>query len=714
MQPKASAVSLLEKLIGGLSVVFFFIFPLFFLTNVSEFNEYPKLILLITTAGLMLILWMVKSILVKRFVIARTPFDLVLLFMVIVFAVSTYFSVSPNVSLFGQFNSWHWTLVEMLALVGLFYAVVSNVQGVGQVRVLLMSIFSSAFVASLVSIIVYFNVLDGKQLPAYLNFLQVLAVDGFSTVGNTVSTLVLFLVGAFIGFFLIRSAMASWRLGQRFALVTVSVMSLPIIFGLVLWLAVYIPGLPGRSLPITQLDFSATWRIASSAIRDYPLWGTGPSTYSAAYNAYRPASINQTDYWNVVFDRGGNEYMSWMTTLGIVGVIALLGLLVQVVRTSRVVLLPTSAGHEKTTDSAVAELLAYRSPVVLGVLGILLVFFFTPSTVFTVGLMFMLLVVWMLIEKHQPGGLVDDVVLSLAAIKARLFLADGKMSAIDNQDQHGGQIMPWLVGVPTFVIVAVSMFYLVQDVRSNVAYAQSVRALNANSPAQEIYDAQGSAINLSPRRDAYHRAYAQTNITLAGVIATQRGESITDGERNDVVTLIQQAIREIRIITEVLDPASALNWQVRGNVYQNLLGVATGADQWALEAYQNAIRLAPLDPRLRVNIGSLYLTLAVSAPATDGTQGDAPAADAPQVPATKQANLVQAEGAFLDAIRLKPDYANAHFNLAAVYKEAQRYDLAKTELESTLRLLDPSSADYQTAQTELDQVTPLVTPTPAQ
>jgi hypothetical protein len=55
-------------------------------------------------------------------------------------------------------------------------------------------------------------------------------------------------------------------------------------------------------------------------------------------------------------------------------------------------------------------------------------------------------------------------------------------------------------------------------------------------------------------------------------------------------------------------------------------------------------------------------------------------------------------------VAVKPDYANAHYNLAAAYKAKGDTADAKTELTTVLSLLDKNSADYQKAKTDLDNI----------
>ncbi|NCS32507.1 hypothetical protein GW793_03350 [bacterium] len=671
----------ISSAITWISIAFFFVLPLFMLPITTEFNEYNKLVLLIGTTSVMLVLWIVSFLLRKKVVVSRTPFDIPLVLLLAAFLISTWYSVSRYTSIFGSFNSWHWTAVEMFSLIVLFYVIVTNVDEMKKVWLMVISFVSSVFVVAIVAILGYFNVFDSLFSNTTNTFLGTLTVDGFSPAGAVNSTIVLFLVALFFAIILLFNEI---KAKNTIALGTLGLVTGVIGVALVLWLGYYIPGIPSQGATPIQPAFTTSWRIASSAIRDYPWFGTGLSTYSTAYNAYRSAGINGTDYWNVIFDRSGSEYMTLLTTAGVIGLIAFATFVLRVVFAARKVLAVSPA------SDAISRV---KYPAALAVVSLLVIYLFVSSTVLTSILLFMMLALWMSVEKLQSGSgeLVEEVELSFSAITGK------------NKEGSHSQLLPWIVSIPVLAISITILFFTVQDFRSNVAYATSLRLIAQNAPASEIYNAQGKAINLNGYRDAYHRGYAETNISFANAIAQVRGEELTDTDRSDILTLIDEAIRQVRVTTELLNPVSAANWQVRANVYRNLLGVATGADQWALESYLNAINLAPSDPRLYVDLGGLYLTLALSTP-EEGTTGEAPGENVPATPTTREDNLARAESVLLNAINLKSDYANAHYNLAAVYNAAERYDLAKTELETVLRLVANEGPEHDRAQQDLDVV----------
>lgn len=672
-----SVVDSINKIIFYIGAGYLFLFPLFFLTQTSEFTEYNKLFLTIFVASIFLVLWGLKTLMLKKLSVTKTPLDASLVVLVISVALGTFFAVNRNVSIFGSFNVWHMIGIEILSFVIIFYVLLSSIKDKNHIRGLELAFFSSTFLLAVLAVLVYFNVFDSVTLPASL---EVLKVNGFSPAGSAKSLIVTLLSGLFMGIFVLRD---SGRVVDQSMKISFAAMTVTIGLGLTLWLGAFIPGIQSRTLPSAQLNFDTSWRIAISSVRDYPWFGVGPSNYSYAYNLYKPSALNRTDSWALVFNNSGSEYMTWLTTVGLVGFFALLFFVFRVIVAARASIAKSNGNTENN-----------RTPYMVAVLGLLLLYLFMSSTVMTTGLFFILLTLWMLYEKFENNESIEDVEISLAAVNTRVGT------------NNSYQILPWIVATPMIALAGVLFYYSVQDFRSNIAYAESVQAINQNQTAQEIYDAQSLAINLNPRRDVYHRAYAETSLRLAEVIAEQRGESITETEREDIVTLISNAIRETRITTELVNPSSSNNWRARGNIYRRLLGVANGADRWALHGFQQARILAPNDPRLLLDIGRLYYSLAVSESPAEGEAGQAPGSEIPDVPETKQARLIQAEQALLQALAQRPDYGAARFQLGVVYLEAGNNDLARQEFERAQSLFTEGSVDYQRVQQLLDTLPP--------
>jgi len=87
------------------------------------------------------------------------------------------------------------------------------------------------------------------------------------------------------------------------------------------------------------------------------------------------------------------------------------------------------------------------------------------------------------------------------------------------------------------------------------------------------------------------------------------------------------------------NPQSADNWLVRGYVYQSLVGLATDANDWAMKAYDEALKLNPNDPYAITQKGIVYFV---------------------------NKDYQNAKSNFEKALELKPDYKNAQDGIKAI------------------------------------------------
>jgi tetratricopeptide (TPR) repeat protein len=223
------------------------------------------------------------------------------------------------------------------------------------------------------------------------------------------------------------------------------------------------------------------------------------------------------------------------------------------------------------------------------------------------------------------------------------------------------------------ILMIALAYYTTRVYAAEVAFANSLRAAQQND-GNQTYQLQQLAIRRNPRVSAYHRTYALTNLNLANAIAAQ-GE-LSDQDRANIAQLIQQSIREAKNAVS-LDQRNAANWETLATIYRNLINVAQNSEQWTIASYLQAIQTDPINPRLRLELGGVYFGL---------TQYD------------------QAIRLFQQATELKPDWANAYFNLAMAHKEKNELQLALVNMQQVVQLLDPESPDMARAQEELNEL----------
>ncbi|HUS60371.1 MAG TPA: tetratricopeptide repeat protein [Nevskiaceae bacterium] len=302
----------------------------------------------------------------------------------------------------------------------------------------------------------------------------------------------------------------------------------------------------------------------------------------------------------------------------------------------------------------------------LGLLACLLLLFFLPGSFLILFTFFVLLAIWAPKSGEPLGTSPRDE--SVLPVPKQLSL-----------------IPLGLVGVA----VAVAFYFGGRAYMADVYFRRSLTAL-AQNQGIETYNYQIKALELNPRQTSYRLAYSQTNFALANSLASQ--PDLSDQGRAQISQLIQQAINEAKLAT-VLSPNNAETWENLGQLYRNIINFAQGAEEWAIATCRQAVVTDPINPRLRVDLGGLYYSLQ---------------------------NYDAAVRQFQIAVDLKPDFANGYYNLAAAYREQEKYPEAHQAMQLVLNFIPFDSADYQKAKDELDELakklpveaTPAPQPTP--
>lgn len=682
-----SIISFLLLFVAGLT-------PVLFLNQMTEFYEMPKLVFLIVSGVLLLGLWIFSWILKGKVQITRTPLDIPLLLLLGIVLVSTYFSNSQYQSIYGNFPRVHGSAVSWVVYIIMYFVAVSNLKNLTRIRTFLYVLYGSSAAVALISVFSFFGI--------YLPF-QFAQSANFAPTGSTFSTLSLLLLMLPLPLLSIVSpnkmlpqpvALAASIL---FAVTIVLIGSIPtyialavvfvlcflitkphknarfrkalpmfatpaIVAALVLALAyIPFPGNPLHSLQNAfpkeiQLPFAVSWKVSASAFRDAPLVGTGPATYLFDFTNYKPLEFNLLDYWNFNFDTAYNEFLQVWGTMGLLGLLALV-IIVLVVLNSARRNLSVHLASEDNTIPALSPAFAISSLV-----AILLLFLHVTTLVSVIATLFVFAVL-MASQRH-----IRERVISLSmGLKA---------STADNKQFD---LLPVIVFV-VFIVAAVPVLY--QTYNATAAdYWHRQALVQATQSGNLTYTYLQRAETLNPVIDLYRIDMAQTNFALANAIATQKGPTeqnpqgtLTDQDRRTIQTLLSQAINEGRVAV-ALSPLSARNWEVLAAIYRNITGVAQNALTFSLDAYGRAIQRDPLNPALRISVGGIYY---------------------------QAQNYDLAIRFFSDAANLKPDNANAFYNLAVALRDKGDLQNAKLVADRAVALLaeNRESQGFKTA-TEL-------------
>jgi len=261
----------------------------------------------------------------------------------------------------------------------------------------------------------------------------------------------------------------------------------------------------------------------------------------------------------------------------------------------------------------------------------------------------------------------------LALFVSNLRLSGNTKYVFDNTEKFNDS--GWQKPAIALIILAGLIsggYFLTRLVLADYHFAKSLQAAAANR-GTETYNEQIAALQLNPWNENYRVSYSQTNLALANALAAQ--PNLTDQQKQTVLALVQQSIREGRNAVS-LEPRRAGDWENLSIIYRNLINFAQGADQFAIATQNQAITFDPTNPRLRLDLGGIYFSLK---------------------------DFQSAGQTFAQAVTLKPDYANAHYNLAQAMKELKLNSQAVQQLQATATLVcgSPQSADCKKVNAEI-------------
>jgi tetratricopeptide (TPR) repeat protein len=408
--------------------------------------------------------------------------------------------------------------------------------------------------------------------------------------------------------------------------------------------------LPGKPAEMRLVPFTASWSVMLDTVRAprQALIGTGPESYANAYALFKPSWMNENDAWNTYFNRASNSPLNILSTMGFVGLVAWLLLANQIIKQVKA---STPAGKP------------YIWPLLI---GLVLELIFPPNLVL-LGLQGVFLTLYIAAERSRFST------IEFRAMAVQIVRSAQSSFGETPTKQKPSYISTYIIAGILLLAVGAGSYFMG---RSYMAYA---RMHDANKALVEndiisAYNLEREAIVLNPFVSEFRRQYALTNLSIAAAIS-QKAEP-TEEDQTQIAELVQQSVREARV-SITLDPSNWQNYLNLAQIYQNLISTNEEALQWSIQTYVEAANANPMDPNIRMSLGSIFYG---------------------------QKQFDQAASLFSQAVNLKPDLPNSHYNLAVSLIELGQLEEAVKEYQSTLSLLDPNSEDYITANKELEEL----------
>lgn len=321
-------------------------------------------------------------------------------------------------------------------------------------------------------------------------------------------------------------------------------------------------------IPVLEVKPSTlgTWQVAKHTLSHDPVFGAGPNRFADEWVKYKPAGINQTQFWNVDFRFGVGLIPSQMVTTGLLGLLAWIFFFVAIVYYGVRFIFTTR--QDKSTRALL--LLSFLGSLYLWVFCII----YVPDNAlfglaFLVTGLFVAILTDTKIIKNSEFSLTEDPRLSFASILLFMALIIGSI---------------------------VAGYLVIQKYASIYAYQKGQSALSVKNDIEEARAKVLWASSLS-RQDLYYRNLSELDVALAGRLLSNT--TLPKEElRLRFLTQTDTAIKDALMATKI-NPVNYLNWLALGRVYGALVPLGIdGAYEKGQEAFAKAKVLNPTNPAI--------------------------------------------------------------------------------------------------------------------
>ena len=331
--------------------------------------------------------------------------------------------------------------------------------------------------------------------------------------------------------------------------------------------------IPNR-LQISNTEVSpslgATMSITKGVLAKYPVFGVGPNRFGEAWSMYKPAVINNTQFWDVSFGSGSGLLPTLTATTGYLGILAWL------IFSVLFLVIGVKSVFSSIKNGVNWEMMAFF---VLSLYLFISSFFYSTGTViFLLSLAF------------------TGVFIGLAASSSN------KEISISFLNDHRKSFFSILVLILIVIFSVATSFKYIERFTSVSYFGKAIFA--STEPVAENYI--NKALSLYSN-DLYLRTYSQIYLVKLKSIAS-KGSSLSDADKADLQASFDQAVNSAQMAA-AYDPSNYLNFQLLGSVYQAVgsLGVKDAYSK-AVLAYQTASSLNPLNPGLKLAMaGALFV-----------------------------------------------------------------------------------------------------------
>ena len=410
-----------------------------------------------------------------------------------------------------------------------------------------------------------------------------------------------------------------------------------------------------RKLNFSAVDirpsFVLNGQVFINTITESPkkaLLGYSPNNFDDAWQKNIPYRVLQSSFWNTRFSLGASHIFTWFVTLGILGTIAVIYLLLTYCAVAIRVFLRTARTGTPDPDLVMPFMISFLSWLYVGI--------YVPSLP-VVALAF------------ASTGLLIGVLTSKGVIKKHEFdyLVDPRGSFFS------------ILSLVVVLILSIIMIYF-----SSVKFASFYNYSKAVSSNDNSARYLTNAIRLNPKNDLFQRTLSIYYVGRATRLINENRENLSSvsGQVSEFIRLAESSAT----LATRTNPNNPTNWKNLGSFYELVQNLGQeGQDAYAsgLDSYNKALVYSPKDV-------SIYL--------------------AKSRLEYRNKNQVAANEYIAQALSVKPNYSEAYVlratyknsandSIGAIedYKKAISFSPRNASLYLTLASVYASKGDYQNA-----------------
>ncbi|KKW19853.1 MAG: Peptidase S1 and S6 chymotrypsin/Hap [Parcubacteria group bacterium GW2011_GWA2_51_10] len=401
-------------------------------------------------------------------------------------------------------------------------------------------------------------------------------------------------------------------------------------------------------------------------------FGSGPNTFTNEWRLYKPAEINATQFWNAEFSSGIGSVPTSLITVGVVGFLAWIEVLVALLWVAYAAL---RRGRDENGYAGVV------APIALST-----IFLFAFSVLYVPGAGLSML-------SFLLFGLLLALAALIGAVPLRTFSLRPDMSGTSVREMilRPGAAMAATGVLATLIFVAAigyASYGSARALTSDAYLNRGILAYNSSSDITLSSELVGKAIRISPDNDRAQRAAVQLGLLqLQQLISTANPDD--EAARAQLQSTLEQTIQH-GLNAVSINSGSYQNWLELASLYRELAGAnVQGAYENARAAYDRAREGNPKNPLPLLQLAQLEI---LQNRPTDALQ-------------------------FLAAaLQLKPDFAPAYYYSSQIFAVQNDFASAMQAAANAVKYAenDPlgwynlgsiayASGDYANAEVALQQ-----------